>query len=566
MKSAAEATGAPLQQLGQGLNTLQGFAPGVGASAVSGAGRSALAQGEYFQHDLETTGRFLASNPALAPLTSDYAQRGSELTRQQFQGIADLALSEGDMGAFNTAQMQADRSSRNSDPQYQLLARNVAKDQGWANQFNHFATGVLSHFGIHMEDEDPITQGQNALQARAKSLDSQTGADGDQYTREFLGINKARQSLVDSGLDLRIAETGFSTAQTGGASAASLRGRLPGISSALDQAFAADQSLIDTNSGLMNKLDSNDPNFAALRSAYATDINRARADQVSLPAQRMQYAKTVLGAGLEEDSAGFGLTLAGDQGALARGLYSGQSYSDLAGDESRLLGDERSRAGQVRQSAQNPLLSPADRSRMLTEATGLETQAAGQQNQFLYSAIGQGLNESEIGIQQAGLQQSRAALFGTPGEEFKAAQESVRALTAEFERLASALKEPGLTRDQRDSLTSRNLLVEGQIDRTGYTSLMHRDTEVSGMFADVLSRDETGLARRLGVSGNAAVTDGLLTDSRQYLSSLEQGQKDARGSAENSPTIRRSPAHGSIMQSCSMQAIPITRPASLPGR
>ena len=317
-----ESTGAPIQSLSQGLSALQSTGPGVGVAAVAGAGRSALSEGEYYGADTAATAKFLSSSPALAPLAQQYRSQG-ELSRQNFQSVAQLALAEGDTAEFNTAQMQASRATLNSDPQYQALAKNQQADSAsWGNQLNHWAAEAGHHLGFQwlgMSDEDPIVQDQLALDKRKAQVDAQTSLDDQKYINEFAGINQGRQGLIDAGLNTKIGQAGFATAQAQGASAAALRGLAPGIAASLDAAAASDQTIITTDTGILNGLATNDPT----RGAFQTLINQARADQVQNPLAKAQLAKTVYETGLQEEEAGFGLSLTTQQSGLTRGVLSG---------------------------------------------------------------------------------------------------------------------------------------------------------------------------------------------------------------------------------------------------
>ena len=516
-KTLLEATGAPIQQIGQGLTTLQGLAPGVGSAAVGGAGRSALAQGEFFGPDTAETGRFLASAPSLAPLLSRYAVTGTELSRGEFSAIADQALAVGDMGAFNSAQMQASRSALNGDPQYQAAAKTLeahkplfGTSESW---YNKSLLWLHDHLPGTEDEDDNLSvsrDAQKTMDERRTAVEGMGKADTQRYTDEFLDVNRGRQELIDAGLRVKIGQTGFATAQATGASASALRGLMPGIGASIDASFAADQTLITTDTGLMNGLtDANDPT-GSLRTQYQTLINQAKADQVQNPLAKAEIAKTVFGLGLAEDESAFGLDVATRQGGLTRGLLSGRRYDELAGDENGFIRTQTARAAQIRRDAASPIVNPALRSRMLAEAVGLETGAAVERHDFQMRTYGQALQAADLGVGVAGLAVDQARAFGTPGAVSGAQGQEADALRGKLRELFSEIGRGGLTADELAGKLREVTQAGGQLNAALAQQRDDRIAAARGMAEGDLTISTAGVGRQIRVGGTGSVDAGAI--------------------------------------------------------
>lgn len=503
-KDIMEATGASTQAVAQGLAALQASGPGVGAQAIAGAGRSALSEGEYYAADTAATSKFLSSDPALAPLAQTYRTQG-ELTRGQYQSIASLALAEGDMGEFNTAQMQASRAPLAKDAQYQQLAKNqVQNASSWANKANHFLTETGHHLGFQwlgMSDEDPIVQDQLALNKRKAEVDAQTGADDQKYVSEYADLNRGKQNLFDAGLQTKIGEAGFSLAQLRGASASRLRGLLPGLNASSQAAVAADQLLIDTDTKMMSGLAADDPT----RAGFQNLINSARAELVQHPVADAQRDRLVFDTEQQEQSAEYGLTRSASQMGLLTGRLAGRTNAEMQGQEDILLGSQRAYAGQQRQDAASPLVRPAERSAMLAQANALDADAAQQQYGFRMSGYAQTLGLIDNRTAEAGLGITQAKSFGTSDEVYSAQGREADALAAKMRELTSEIARGGMTfEDMTGKVRQNTQAAEQQAQVLAQRRDDHLAASASNADSD-FTLGTAGLSRRVRSGGTGAV-------------------------------------------------------------
>ena len=523
-KGIIEATGVPVAQLGQGLGALQATGPGVGGGAIAGAARSALAEGEFYAADTAATSKFLASNPALAPLAQTYRTDG-ELSREQYQSIAGLALSEGNTAEFNAAQMQASRSTLTKDARYQQLAKNQQSDaSSWGNQINHFFTEAGHHLGFQwmgMSDEDPIVQDQLALDRRKAEVDKENGISDQNYVQEYADINKSRQDLFDAGLKTKIADAGFSLARVKGASAATLRGLLPGLNASTDAATAADQLLIDTDTKMMAGLAPDDP----VRAGYQNDINSARANMVQNPLIKAQRDRAMFDDERQEEAAAYGQFQSAGSLSLTRGRLSGRSNADLQGEEDALIGGQRQYAAQQRQEASNPILRPFERAEILSRANAVEAESAQQAYNFREAGYGQNLGRIALQGDQANLAVTNAQIGGGPSQNYEAAGQVVAAFQAKIGELTNEIQRGGLTVEDRTAkereLTGARAAAERAEDSRNQTYFAAQ-SQITGTERATEAVGQERLIRR---GGNRAFNANILTLDQQAITEA-QGHLD----------------------------------------
>ncbi len=499
-KGAIEGAGASTQAMAQGLAALQASGPGVGAQAIAGAARSALSEGEYYAADTAATSKFLSSDPALAPLAQTYRTQG-ELTQGQYQGIASLALAEGDMGEFNTAQLQASRAARNDDPAYQGAAKKLQADQGdWVSKADHALTAVSRFFGGSRRS-DAITEDQDETDLFGKLSDTQSKQETQNYVAEYADINRGKQNLFDAGLQTRIGEAGFSMAEMHGGGSQALRGLLPGLNASSRAAVAADQLIIDTDTKMMAGLAADDPT----RPGWQNLINSARADMVGKPIADAQRDRHVFDVEMAEHSADYDLDRSASSASLLTGRLAGRTNAQLQGQEDVLLGNQRGYANQQRQDAANPLLRPDERSAMLARANALDSDAAQQGYGFKMGGYAQNLAVLDTSIAQVGLGITQAKAFGTSDEVYSAQGREADALAAKMRELTSEIARGGMTvEDMTGKVRQRTQAEEQQVQ----VLAQRRDDRLaaSSSLADSdFTIDTAGMSRRVRSEGSGAV-------------------------------------------------------------
>ena len=528
-KTQIEATGAPVASLGQGIQALQASGPGVGSAAVAGAGRSALSQGEFYVQDTQETAKFLSGSPALAPVGQRLRTQG-ELSAGEYRGIAQLALAEGDAPEFNTAMRQASTAALGGDKAYQDAAKTKAtiEESPW-NRVGNYLGGLLSGHNLGNE-------AQEAMDARKAALAGQESADGQKYVEEFAGLNKSRQTLIDAGLTTKTLESGFSLAQATGISAGGLRSLMPGIGASLDVASHADEALIKTDTGLMNSLSPTDDPTGGLRAGYQTLINQARADQIGGPLAKAQLARTVFGAEVEESESGFGLGEAVNRRSLSAGLLSGRTYGQLQGTEDALASLQTAQAASLRGFAANPINSPAERNKMLADATGIDQSAEQERYGFKMAGYAQNLAGIDLGGAEAAFGVTQAQISGGPQDLFNARGKELEEYRAKIAELSSELQRGGLTVDDR-------IAKERQLTDTRQQSAQADFRRNEGAMNDTFALDSTrestaeiGLGRRIARGGNSGAGDQALafssTEIADAKSHLDFDQKHYGGNKQ----------------------------------
>jgi len=110
-RDAIEATGVPVQQLAAGLSTLSGNAPGVTSASVLSAGRAATSLGSFYEQDTSQMAGFLASNPVMFRARESYTRDQGGYASGSLQGLATIALFQGDIASYNTARRDAARAA-----------------------------------------------------------------------------------------------------------------------------------------------------------------------------------------------------------------------------------------------------------------------------------------------------------------------------------------------------------------------------------------------------------------------------------------------------------------------
>ncbi len=504
-KTQIEATGASAQQVAQGLSALQATGPGVGADAIAGVGRTALSEGEYYGADTASHTQFLSSSPALAPLMQQYRRNG-QMTSGQYGSIAQLALAEGNTEEFNAAQLSASRAPLNNNAAYQGAARHIEDVKREGLGTGSWAVGFASWYRQYDPTfHNDITDAQDVENTQAAQAKAQADATGQKYVNEYLDINRGRQGLIDAGLNVKIGQTGLATAEAGGAGSAEMRRLAPGINASLDAATAADQTIISTDTGLMNGLTAATDPTSSLRTSYQTLINQARADQVQNPLAKAQLARSIYDTSLQEDESAFGLSLTTQQSGLTRSLLSGRRYDQLAGDENGVVSAENARAAQIRRSAENPLVAPAERSRMLTQADSIETGAAVQQHDFQQNVYRQAAAQDDLTVGRAGLGVEQARAFGTEASVYGAQGQEADALRAKMAELTRQLAAGGNSADEVAEKMRQITQAGGQLNSVLAQQRDERLAAQQSVASSQFQQDTAGLGRQVQIGGSGAV-------------------------------------------------------------
>jgi len=270
-------------------------------------GRAALTEGVEFNRNTAVLSQFLSSDPALYQEAGNFARGGTELGYNALMGLGDLALSRGDMTAFNVARRKAATAGLDDDTEYQRLAGIASRredDSGlqvehWVNQHSGWLKQLFSIDPIEAADKqrDQYKNGKLAQGADISSRD----------TDDSLDYGRAKYDSVRSDTDLRIVTGDLTAAGLSGMSAQEMQAFLPGIQDASSARIASDQLLIQKANERISRLNSNDPHNQSTILANKTDIAGFQADINSAKLPYLQAAKSIFQQGITENEAAFDL-------------------------------------------------------------------------------------------------------------------------------------------------------------------------------------------------------------------------------------------------------------------
>ena len=508
-KSQLEATGAPLAQLASGVTVLQGMGPGVGAQAVAGLGRAALAEGEFFDQDTAQVGKFLTSNPTLYQAKQRFITQGTDLSKAEDEAIAGLALTEGDMDTFNSASMKAARRANEDDPLYMKDVKVVSTASegviGHAEtglrkwEINHVAAGsTLSRvLGLDNDPTDQAIRYVNGKDAKAgEEAKGQEQAD----IAESLAIGRSRSDRLTSETQANRAIGEYRYEALGSASPEDLAKRLPGIQKSLDDEAAADEGLITVDAARRDELiKKKDPKLQPIIDSYNEDIAKLRDDEIEKPnivfrtLAKENFVETFKGR-----EAGFGL----DQ---LRAQLEGKSAAEIQQATRR----ESDFLQGVENDPQSPL-SPADKAEIEKSRISLNYQSR--------LAVGEeALSQIDLRTTQAEAKVSWAQADSGPEEVYHAQEGVLSTYTARIKELTEELHAGGLAVSDRISKEKELATTQGQAAQLEAASREALYAGRHGIAEDTLGTMTDGLSRQIAIGGNQAVTAQMVGEAQHSI-------------------------------------------------
>jgi len=484
-KSVLEATHAPMQQLAQGVAVVQAMSPGIGPESVAGIGRMATASGEYYGEIAKSVGGFLARDPALYQAADRFSRvEGTDIGREGYQNVADLALARGDMDTYNNARMGVAVSNLSYDPQYKKLydrASDLQQDPVLSLEHNlnktmPWLSWIAPSIGI-----DPIQAAENArdqYQTNYLRTHAQPSPDA---VADMLGYQGARFDVLRSGTLLDTAQSGFQRTVLTGGSLEAQASQIPGIIQAANVGIAADERIIARDREFLDKLDPKNSKAAEYRAGWESEIEEREQHENRLRLVEPSTVRSFSLTGIATRESENALNQSRLQYELTANLLSGKSYNDMANVENDITGNAKSIARWLNNEANvEPGLLPSERARMRTDAVNQLSQAASQDNAYRFGAIEQDVRQDEMGVSRLQNAATRIATNGSPQEIYQAGEASVKALTSEFETLTNALKQSNLTLDQRMQLEAQRDNVQTRMVVQHHNDVVARD---NGMVA-----------------------------------------------------------------------------------
>ena len=571
----AQATGAPLKELQQVLGTAASVAP-LGANAIAGAGAMTNALGEYAPENYASVARQL-KDPLVFSLASEMGQNG-KLTQAGYQALGYKAAIEGDAEGLQQDDLAAQRATLADNPQYQAAQqqlRNAENPLGIGLDALSLLQGntapLAARLGVgvrayndskNLEENNP---GDPTAKARA-AVFQQFG-----QIREDEGVNRAlggEAEAARAGIGLRGGSAADIAAGSAGvrASYAAQEGDINQAITALKAQLAdptVDHKALDPllkaqiAGQQTDLLDVQNKDAQLVRSDYLAPVaERGAAFSLSVaqsvysgqsvsaragivrsqedflsgiadspgplsPGERDQIRAGVLKQqydfqeeGFGENAASYGLTEAGNRDRLSRGLYGGQSFGQMQGEEDQSLAADRARAAQLRTEADSAGVPYAERLQKLAEATGIDTQARQDQHNFLLSGYSQNLAGADLQGAQAGLAVTTAQITGGPQDVYAARGQELDAYKAKIAELSHELAQGGLTVDERIGKERELTDTRRQAAQAAFSrdqSALNDQYQLTGTGQQTL---EVGEERRLRRGGNAAFDPALLDAGR----------------------------------------------------
>lgn len=508
-RSQIEATGAPVAQLGQVLEGLSSAGP-LGENSIAGAGAMTNALGEYAQKNYASVERDLG-DPTLFTLSQNFARNG-RLNQEGYHAVGLKDAVEGNSTGLVEAQRAARATTEADDPEYQARAKELHEDQqSWGQTFNHAGTVLAQHLGIHMEDEDPITNAQKAMDARRNELEKSPDPEAARENDLLRAFGEDRQTLTISQAQAGAAAGGVEAVRLRGGSAADIRQAGDAYEGTLSSAEGAETSII-----------------ARLQTELANPANKA--DEGYLKEQiatHQQEEQKYTNAGLDQERTNFDASFGEEQAQYGvsetRSLLHGASAEDLL---RRRRKQAQFLAGEAAD-PENPL-SP-------TERAGIEEQSA-----KLRFTAQQAVYTQKEGSIESGLGQSQAQLATarTVGDDsgIQAGEAAVKQNLLDLERqLQSELTSGNLLYEQRYQKQQQLAGVQAQIAQNAATDRRQEAGRTETEDSSNLTLDTLGLSRKIRVGGSAALD--TTAEDADYTKSQADLTRDI--SAETDPVRRK---------------------------
>lgn len=501
-KAAIEATGVPVQQLAAGLSTLAGNAPGITSASVTSAGRAATALGSFYEQDTTQISGFLASNPVMFRGREAYSRDQGGYSSQALQGVATIALFQGDIATYNTSRRDAARmanpeAARISDELTTLSGREAynLRHMTWndfiqktfhpsdaltaADRTQAWADKQLSATDEQVKLSDTIMGWRGSLSFGANQLSKSQSdlqnaylrGDSPSTIRSLVSNNVATSTTT-----LRTADQGLITALTG---------QIPGLEAAYKNAVPGSTAQAAASSALSAAYD--------LLNQYQAQSNQADTAQ-----QQAIRGSTLYG--IETTGAAYEL-------GITRSTLGGASYASMRGAVT-------SQAAFLRgQAASGQDLSPAERDQLRVQAM-----------QMVYANQMQGYAQTEagigVGIAQAGVGVARAQGYGDPSSVFKAVNVELDQRVKLENQLSEELRKGNLTADDRIQKEKQLADVQASVVSGRAAAVYNQLVGNESIQADAVAGVSALNPRNVRLSGSGAydtaVTSGLTAQYQLY--------------------------------------------------
>ncbi len=459
--------------------------------------------GAGFSPSQEGLSKFLDSSPALAGVREAYGTSPYDgMSASEYNGIASAAALTGNYsgmtGALAFARYAPGGSGRNP----------YTRDSDFVQRFeskNSFTDGLYNLF--HPSLETDYDQAKERLKTETPPPVDNTAANLQKVYEQY---QVDQTTIGTSGSLVGGALTGLQSRLLSGAGPSAYADALPGIQANIGNEDGA----YNTQITALRKAAAANPALAPfLNQQIAQDqAQQAQADLVLPTLRRAQ----VMGE-TDLEKARYGLSLTND-------TLNGASASSLEG-----IIDKQ--AGYL--SGLHDYLSPAEIAANQTQAANMRYGA----QQAVYSQTLGGIDNSIAGA-QAGIAQQQA--FGTPGGVYGAQGQELTALTSKLAELREEVSRGNLTYDDR-------LQKEREISQTN-AQIASQSAARRNDFFDAsasigtsnFSADTASLSRNLAISGQSAITPGILQDQRELIGtygsalaaapagSVEQAQRRAQ--------------------------------------
>jgi len=496
----------------------------TGATAPGAAQQFASFQyqmGTQFSGNVASEGRFLESSGFLAPIRSAFGTApDTALGTNDYLGNAAAAAMTGNYDGMKASLAFAEAKAGNDveNPAYR-------RDKQFVDRYDHNA-------GVGQDIKDFFTwdggrgqayqEAQSRLGNQLASGNHIPGAGEPQFLsrkdQDMAASIKKQEDDIDAmrqthevgmanvgyGASLVGRDTGLlKTAMTRGGGAATLGAAIPELradvataTSALDTDIAQDKA----NAGKY-------PLQKAFFLAQAADDEQKRA---ALGGIVPGIEKAKFDTGMEESAASYGLAHTGQEQTFTRGLLSGRTYKQLEGAEDTILSGESARASELRRDAANPILSPADRDKRLTEAAALETDTLAQRHDYGQQIYRQTLQVKDLNIGAAAVGVEQARAFGTPDQTFGAQGQEIGALRSKLAELWQEMSHGGLTADEMAGKLREFTQTGGEVSAKLAQQRDERVATRHGMAEDDLTIGTAGLGRQVRLRGSGSVDVGAV--------------------------------------------------------
>ncbi len=519
-KTQIEATGTPVQQFAASLGAVGGIGT-FGPGTVAGVGALTNSFGEYAGEGFQTIARY-TSSPLLYGLGNRFSsgQAGSG----DITALAYSAAEQGDFSGLKEFQARARDASTKNDPDYQAAA---SAKTGASNPWLSILLGPLA---THFQSSGAQNVMDKRRQADVSATDPTTDAENT-LINQFADLKSqgivAESALKSAGIGISLTE-----AQGGGSV------RMAAADQALFAATAAGRRSTQGEISLLSA-DLANPVNASRKDELTARIADAQARLSGYDLTDAEAQRKVFTTGLEEDDSRYSRTQADQQQALARGYYGGRTFAQLQGAENSILSTDTARAAEIRRSAANPLVPPAERDRMLGEATSLETGVLRQRHDYQQEVERQAIQVQDLNIGTASANVAQARAFGSADQVTGAQRQEAETLAAKMRELASEMNRGGLTADEMAGKIREYNQAGTQMTQVLAQQRDEQNANREAAAQDTLTITTAGQSRQIRMGGTASVDvgqvesgyAGILSADRDRINAYAPGSRD-RADAE----------------------------------